>query len=275
MKITRVLWLIYKRLRTAFGVSLGFILIYGAYTGNLTLSLLPIALGFWCIHVYGDCYNDFEDYEQDIKNNRKDKWTTTGLLTREQMRNFSFFMCFFGLVFLWFTNFNVFLLGLLYSTTLFCYSNPKIHLKLYDFYGYVIVAFPLLLLPITLNTFFHRGFSLSDLFFTFFCFSQYVYLYCQKDSTDLKDETNLFLKRGWKNATFICVGFAILASSLLLTMSFFSIVLLLVWGVHVFSKSVNLYKIYKKKITRKLRARLILVEFLTPYLYTGGVILGL
>jgi 4-hydroxybenzoate polyprenyltransferase len=275
MKITRVLWLIYKRLRTAFGVSLGFILIYGAYTDNLTLSLLPIALGFWCIHVFGDCYNDYEDYEQDIKNNRKDKWTIAGLLTRKQIRNFSFFMCFFGLVFLLFINLYVFLLGLLYSTTIFCYSNSKIHLKLYDLPGYIIVEFPLLLLPITLNIFFHRVFSISDFFFALFCFSQYVYLSCQKDSTDLNDKTNLFLGRGWKNATFICIGFAILASSSLFTISLFSIVLPLVWGVNVSSKAINLYKIYKKEITRKLRARLILVEFLTPYLYTGGVILGL
>jgi len=275
MKKTRVIYLIYKRLRTAFGVTLGFVLIYGSYTRNVTAAILPIAFGFWCIHLFGDCYNDYQDYEQDLKNDRKDKWTVGGLMTREQIRFFSFLVCFIGLLTFFFTNLFILLLGLFFSFTLFCYSNPKIHLKKYDFLGYFIVAIPLLLFPVTINTFFHRGFSTFDMFFTIFCFSHYVYLYCQKDSTDLKDETNLFLKRGWLNASIICMIFASIASVSLFALSFPSIILIGVWIIHVSSKSLNIFKIYKNQISRNLRSKLILIEFLTPYLYAVGVLLGI
>ena len=166
-------------------------------------------------------------------------------------------------------------MGLLYSFTLFCYSNPKIHLKKYDFLGYLIVSLPLPLFPIVLNTFFNRGFSPFDMFFSIFCFSHYVYLYCQKDSTDLKDDTNLFLKRGWLNASIICMIFASLASVSFFALSLPSVILICVWIVHISSKSLNVFKIYKKQISRNLRSKLILIEFLTPYLYVGGVLFGI
>jgi len=275
MKKRQVLYLIYKRLRTAFGVTLGFIFIYGAYTENITISIIPIAFGFWCIHLFGDCYNDYQDYEEDLKNGRKDKWIVCGLLTRNQMEIFSFIICFIGLLTLFFTNLFVLLLGLFYFFTLFCYSNPKIHLKKYDFFGYFIVSLPFLLFPVTLNTFFHREFSFFDIFFSIFCFSQYVYLCCQKDSTDLKDDTNLFLKKGWLNASIICMVFASIASVSLFVLVFPSVILVGIWIIHVFSKSLNIFKIFKKQISRNLRSKLILIEFLTPYLYVGSVFFGI
>jgi len=271
MKVKRVLWLMYKRMRVGFAF-FGLILMYGAYTNNFTISLLLIGLGFTCIELFGACYNDYQDYEEDVLNNRKDKLILTGLIKRKQMRNLSFFLCFIGLLLLWFMNLTIFLIGLYYSFWLLVYSHPKYHLKRYNVIGYGIVESVWLLLPISLSLFFLRSLSMSVIFLTFFCFFQYVYLLCQKDSTDLKDKTNLFLKHGWKKASFMCIVFASMASLFLFIISFSSIILLLVWIINGIIKIFNIHKIYNKNINRKLRSRLILGEFLTPYFYIFGVL---
>ena len=84
---SRKIWLIYKRLRTAFGVTLGFIVIYAAYTNNFSLAILPIAVGLCSIHLFGDLYNDYVDYNQDARNRRKDKWIISGLISRNGMKS--------------------------------------------------------------------------------------------------------------------------------------------------------------------------------------------
>ena len=268
----RKFWLIYKRLRTAFGVTLGFIVIYAAYTNNFSLAILPIAVGLCLIHLFGDLYNDYVDYKQDVRNNRKDKWIISGLVSRKSMKTIFLITLATGLITLIFTNVYIFLLGLAYSGTLILYSNPKINLRRYDFLAYALVGLPIVFFPITFNTLFNRSFTQLDFFFMFFAFSHYVYLCCQKDSTDTKDETNVFIKRGQKNASLICVFFASIASLSLLGLSTFSTILIFVWITHVFSKSLNLYKIIRHDINRTLRSRLILSEFLTPYLYGLGVL---
>ena len=196
---------------------------------------------------------------------------TNGLISRSSMLNLSLIMLIVGLLSLAFTNMYVFIVGLFYATTLFLYSNPKIYVKKYDVLGYSLVATPLLFLVPAFNTFFAVPFQLNDIFFSLFAFTNYVYLLCQKDSTDLKDKTNLFLKRGWKNASLICIFFASIAVSTLFFISFTS-VLLIVWFQNLFSKGMNLYKIYIKQVNRSLRKRFILLEFLTPYFYIGGAL---
>jgi len=128
MKKTRLLWLIYRRLRIGLQV-FGFILMYGAYTNNLTMPLFLAGLGFAFLDIFGVCYNDYHDYETDIRNKRKDKWIIAGLLTREQMKTFSFLCVFIGLFLLFFTNNFVLTIGIYYTIILIGYSYPKIPLK--------------------------------------------------------------------------------------------------------------------------------------------------
>jgi hypothetical protein len=101
----------------------------------------------------------------------------------------------------------------------------------------------------------------------------YLYLFCQKDSTDPRDASNLFIKRGWRTASLICIGFGIIASAFFLPLAT-STALLAVWVQNALSKVINLYSIYTRNVTRTLRTRVILSEFVTPYLYLGGAFLG-
>lgn len=270
-----LIYLVYKRLRPAFGLPFGFILMYGAYTNNLTPLLLLVGLGFICIEVMGGWYNDYWDYEEDVKNNRKDKFTTCGLLTREQIGDYSLIIAFMGLVILGFTNFVVFMLGGYYILLFIGYSHPKIRLKGHVG-GYILLSSMFLFLPASLNSLYLREFSTFDVLLTLFCFFQFLYVLCQKDSTDLKDKNkNLFLDNSWGRAFSICVLSGTLSSISLLSICFSHNLLFSVWIINACSKSLNLIKIRKKQITRDLRSKLMLIEFLTPYLYVGVILLGL
>ncbi len=263
-----LIYLIYKRLRPAFGFLIGSILMYGAYTGNVTSMLLVVCFGFVCIHLFGDCYNDCQDFEEDLKNERTDKMTISGMLSAKDMRNLSFLLLILGLIALGFTNLLLLALGCYYAILLWAYSTPLIRLKKYNVFGYAIVGSTFLFLPLFLNFLFHGIYLIEDtIVFSIFCFTQYTYILCQKDSTDIKDETNLFLARGWKKASLICILSASLAVIFLLKLILFCPLLLLVWIFNLISKVLNLSAIYNKKICRDLRGKLITMEFLTPYLY--------
>jgi len=269
-----LLYLIYRRLRPVFGIPLGFILMYGAYTGNLTPVLLLAGFGFLLMHLFGDFYNDYWDYDEDIRNDRVDKFTTLGLLNRHQMRSLSFLIAPIALIALLFTNVWVSLIGIYYLIVLTAYSHPGIHLKGHVG-GYSTLSSVYLFLPMTLNSLTLTELSISGIIFALFFFFQFVYILCQKDSTDTKDSTNLFIDKGWRKSSAITLIFATLSSIFLLGISITSIGLLSVWGINAYSKILNAGKIWKREITRELRSKLILIEFLTPYLYVGVMTVGL
>ncbi len=268
-----MLWLVYRKTRASFGLSFGLILMYGAYNGVIEYNLLLIASGFMLLHLFGDCYNDYWDYGDDKKNKRREKLTITGALTKEQMKTASFAILFFALSILKFTGFFLFLTGIVYALLLWAYSHPRVRLKKYDAIGYALTESPWLIIPALLDNFFSLPHSNNTLLFGFFFFFQYMYLLCQKDSTDLKDTTNLFIRMGWRNASFFCIIFALLSSVPLSILSLSSIALILIWILNLTSKILNISKIMQKTITREERGKLVFLEFLTPYLFVLGVYL--
>jgi len=245
---------------------------YGAFNNLFNYEILLIASGFMLLHLFGDSYNDYWDYEDDVKNKREDKLTTSNLLAKEQIRKISFMILFFGLVLLFFANIYLLLTGLIYSLLLWAYSHPSMRLKKYDLLGYALTESPWLFVPFILNNFFSLPISISTWAFIFFYFFQYMYLLCQKDSTDLNDSTNLFIRRGWRNASAYCIIIASLSSISFFLLSLSSILLVFVWIFNLLAKVLNLGMIYRRKIERKTRGRFVLIEFLTPYLYIGGVL---
>lgn len=270
MKKTKVLWLVYKRLRTAFGVTLGFVVIYGAYTKNLNFALLPIAIGFYLIQLAGDLYNDSQNYAEDTRNLKPDKWTTQGLMGKENVRLLSVLSGLLGLSILLFTNLWVFLLGLVCAFTGIAYSHPSINLKQKEVFGYLLVSIPVFFFPFVWNTYFQRMLTTMDIYFGFFCGFHYLYLYFQKDATDNKDEMNVFIGRGWENASVLTVLFSTLALLFFTPFTFISIPLFLVWVTLASANTMNLYLIFTRKISWKVRSRLVLIKFLVPYMYVGA-----
>ncbi|MBU0530058.1 MAG: hypothetical protein KKC05_00115, partial [Nanoarchaeota archaeon] len=52
--------------------------------------LLMSALGLFLIELFAAIYNDYCDYEEDVRNKRTDKIILAGLFSRNNMRNISF-----------------------------------------------------------------------------------------------------------------------------------------------------------------------------------------
>ena len=214
------------------------------------------------------------DYSEDIRNERHDKITTNKILSLYHVRNLSLSLLFAGLIVLGLTHMSLFIWGLCYSILLWAYSAQSIRLKKYNIMGYIVAGSPFLFLPYFLGDSFRGGLATPDLvFLSLFYFTQCMYISCQKDSTDTKDVTNLFIDKGWKQASFITLIFASLSSISLLSLCLNSVWLLSVWGINFSSKILNVSKIWKKEMSRELRSKLILVEFLTPYLYLLAVLL--
>ncbi len=86
----KMLYIIYKRVRPAFGLPLGFILMYGVFVNNITIPLLLTGAAFVLIEIYGGFYNDYWDYDEDLRNKRNDKFITCGILTRNQVKSLAF-----------------------------------------------------------------------------------------------------------------------------------------------------------------------------------------
>jgi len=270
--MNKILYLTYRRVRPGFGVPFASILMYGAFNGGLTWSIFIAALGFMLLEVFGGFYNDYWDYDDDIKNKRKDKFTTLGLLNKYQARNLSFLIAAIGLVFIWFTNIFVFVISLYYSILFILYSHPLTHLK-GSVKGYMIATSMYLILPFTLNTLIGAETTLYGFMFGLFFFFQFTYILCQKDSTDKKDSTNLFMIHGWERYTKITALFGALSSLSLLLISFINPYFILIWALNAFVKFLNINSIRKKTITRKLRYRIVLTEFFTPFIYLIGVVI--
>lgn len=269
MSKQKILYLIYKRLRPGLGLTFGFIIMYAIIANGLTFPLFLTAIGFLLLALYGDLYNDYWDYDEDVRNKRKDKFIIAGLITRNQSKYISFLFAAVGLLIAWFVNIFIFILGL-YSFILHTsYSHPRIRLK-GSIKGYVAFTSIFLFLPFGLLFITAATSLLFTVLFGLFWFFQFTYILCQKDSTDTKDVTNIFLTHGWEKSTRITAVFGILSSLSLLLLSFVNIYFILFWALNVLVKVLNINKIRERLITKKQRYRLILVEFLTPYFYLGG-----
>ncbi|MBI4020410.1 MAG: UbiA family prenyltransferase [Candidatus Aenigmarchaeota archaeon] len=265
----RFLYILYKRVRPGFGVPFAFIAMYGLFTGVLSPALLLAALGFLLLEVYGGLYNDYWDYDEDVRNGRKDKFTTSGMMSRGQARNASLGLAAASLALLSFTNAIVFILGAYYAALFIGYSHPAIRLK-GSVIGYMTLSSMFLLLPFGLDMLLGATSGPHTLLFGSFFFFQCVYILCQKDSTDMKDTRNLFTSHGWPRSTKITAAFGALASASLLALSVFNAYFLLVWLLNTLAKYYNVNSIQTRTITREKRYRLVLAEFLTPYLYAVG-----
>lgn len=260
-------YLIYKRIRAGLGITLGFILMYGAITSNLNYNLVMIGIGFFLIHLFGDMYNDCCDYREDIRNGRKEKLTVSGFFSTEKMKTVSFLILASGLLLLLLINIMLFPIGLFCAMLLFSYSNPKIRFKKKNWVFYLlstIIAWPIIIL--TLGIFFSENFTLKLGVFSAFCTFQFFYMLCQKDSTDRKDETNLFLEKKWIFAWTICAISSVIVLSCLFLIST-STFFLAPFLINFAAKTINLVKIKNKTITRTLRSKIVLLEFATPYIY--------
>jgi 4-hydroxybenzoate polyprenyltransferase len=268
MKKAKVLWLIYRKLRPALGISFAFILMSGIFFGAFNFQLIVTAFGFLFIEVFGNFYNDCCDFSEDMRNKRKDKFTTSGLIGTETALSLSILFASIGLFLLVHTSISLMLLGILYVFLLFIYSHRSVRLK-GKVFGYAIVSSPFFLLPIIMANMHELPLPSSvplSLFFYFQC----MYLLCQKDSTDPKDRKNIFQLHGWERSSNIIMFFGVSASLSLLFLCIFNPILIFVWMFNAVSKIFNIDNIRRKTVTRKTRSRFVLLEFVTPYLYSIG-----
>lgn len=267
MQKTHILYLLYRRLRVGLGI-LGFILMYGALTDNFSAALLKIGAGFALIELFGAFYNDYQDFELDARSARKDKWTTSGLVTKTQMRNIAGATVLGGIWLLQGTSTGIILLGAGYALALFAYSYPGLPLGR-NIPTYIILSALYLLLIPAMVTMFQKSLAFPEIYLTMFCFFQSIYILSQKDSTDTTDNTNIFL-RNWNVASLTCAISAIFSLSFLFLLSSFRAPLMLFWGVNLLSKWYLVSKIIGKELTSTKRSRIMLIEFLTPYAYIAG-----
>jgi len=264
-------YLIYRRVRPPIGLPMGFVLMYGAFAGY-SQELILAAAGFFLVHLFGDLYNDYHDYGEDIKNGREDKITTAGFLSPMQVRNLSFLFLSLSLLLLLFSGPLMLSVGLYYALLLVAYSHPGIRLK-GGIRGYAAFSSVFVVMPVSFLFAFPQGIMLSALF-SAFCFTQAMYILCQKDSTDTKDRKNLFLGHGLRRSSIVVASFGSLSSLSLLLICLQVPVLLPVWALNLASKALNINGIRKGTITRRTRGRLVLLEFVTPYLFSGGVLIA-
>ncbi len=271
--ISKVLWLIYRRLRIGLE-PFGFVLLYGAYTNNFNLTLLLAAFGFFCMDVFGVMYNDYYDYETDLRNKRRDKWISAGLVTKNQMLYLGLLFALVSLVLLYFTNIFVFLVGFYYFLVLIGYSHPKIPMRR-NLVTYLILGTFYLPMFYALSILFQNQFTAIDIYYTLFVFFQAVYLIAHKDVNDTKDDRNIFLKNKYNRGLLICAVLGILSSVFLLPLSFTKISLLVLWLLNLVILKIWLLKrVYKRTVKKRFRDWIVLFEFLTPYFYALVFIFG-
>ncbi len=267
MSKVNLAWMIYRRTRVAFAFT-GFIIMYSLYVGILNTTVLLIAVSVFFAEMFGVCYNDYHDIDEDLMNKRTDKMIVNNTLTCRQMKFISVCMFFASIAASAFSGFLP--LIVLYLLMAFLYSNPKVRLKKYTIKGYLTVASTWLLIPLYMGVTLRGMLNLIDVFFAMFFFFQYTYLLSQKDSTDPKDKTNLFIRSGWKRASAICTALGFLSSLFLFMVSFASVPLLMVWGINLAVKVGQNHRVHMKRIDRSSRSNFTLMEFLTHYIWIGG-----
>lgn len=267
--IKKIIWFIYRKIRPALGLALGQVLMY-YFFNDVKQNILFLVVGIFFVHLFGDIYNDYWDYDDDINNNRKDKLTL--FLPKKFLKRISLLILTLGLLLLYISNMNIFILFSLYAVLLTLYSHPIVRLKRYDIYGYMLTVFPWFLFPFFMDKFLLQETTVTTYLFAIYFFSQWMYILCQKDSTDTMDSTNLFLKRGWSLASSFCILFAAASSFSLLALSLTTL-LKLIWFFNLSVKIINLKLIFQQKIGRKTRGLLVLMEFITPYLFVIAYLL--
>ena len=265
-----LLWLVYRRLRPAIGTSFAFILMYGVLTQTISYSLFFIAVGFMLIHLFGDCYNDYHDIDEDMRNKRQDKLILNEVISPRNFRNLSFVFLISGVALVAFSNTFMLVAASWCALLAFAYSYPEIHLKKYNLLGYLLGSSVWIPTFLILDLQLLGTVSMFGLLFILFSFSQFVFILCQKDTTDRKDNSNLFLSRGWKKSFRITAFFGMLSSLSLLLISLTEEMFIFLWILNFVIKILLLNKIRLNIITRSERSRLVFGEFLTPYLYVGA-----
>ena len=171
-----------------------------------------------------------------------------------------------------FTNIFVLSVGIYCAFLPILYSNPRFRMK-GNLRGYMLMSSVFFLLPISLNTILLESFYLPTLMFSLYCYFQFLYILCQKDSTDMHDEKNIFKLHGWNKASWVTALVGILASVFLLIICIFNPILIFVWIFNGVFKFFNIRDIKKGTVSRIRRGRFVMMEFITPYLYLlGGVI---
>ena len=267
LKASQLLYLVFKRLRPAIGCA-GYVLIAASVAGTYSLPLLLFTLSFALAYVAGDVYNDYTDYDEDVRNERTDKLTVSGVVSPEGMRNISFIVLGAALL-LVVSNPLAFAFNLLAAMMFFAYSDQRIRLKKYTIWGYLAFASIFPFLPFVVPAAFGGSpqFSAAAAV-AVFLFGQIVYILCQKDSTDRKDNTNLFMRHGHATGTALCALFALMSALPLIWLSLGSLPLLLVSGGNLALKALNVSQIATGAV-RSMRSRIMLFEHLTPLAFVG------
>lgn len=225
-----------------------------------------VAAGFTLVHLFGDCLDDSYNVEEDRRNKRTDKLILSGVLTAAQMRIISFALLGAGLVALSFVDTLLLLPAMWCAVLAFLYSYPKTRLKNYGISAYVLGGSVWVLTFASLETVLFGGLRAPGIFFISFAFSQYVYILCQKDSTDTKDKENLFVSHGGRMPLIVTSAFGAASSIGLLLVSAASIFLVPVWALNLLGKFRMIGGIRRGSMKRSVRGNLVLIEFLTPYL---------
>lgn len=262
--------MVYRRLRPAIGTSFAFMMMYAALAQGISTSYLFLALGFMLIHLFGDCYNDYYDVGEDIRNKRTDKLILSGAISREKFLYLSFLILVAGLALVAFSYQVMLLPASWYVLLLFFYSHPTIRLKKYNIAAYLLGGSVWIMAFLLLEVQSYAKVSKFGVVFALFSFSQFVFILCQKDATDKKDTANLFLSRGRRTSFQITAFFGAFSSLLLFLISIGNIFFTILWILNALTKTLLLGKIRQGTITRSERGRLVLAEFLMPYLYIAG-----
>ncbi len=262
--------MVYRKLRPALGIPFAFVLMSGAFLGVINFQIIIFAFGLFFIDLFGNFYNDYCDFAEDIRNKRKDKFTTCGVMGQKTTLHISIGMVITGFLILLNTHTPFLLFGILLAFLLFAYSHKALRLK-GKLFGYAM-SFPYFILPLLIAFVFDIH-TKNALALGLFFYLQCLYILCQKDSTDTKDDSNLFLSKGWNLSFKITTFFAILSNVLLLYLSTTNTILLLAWILNTFAKVSNLKHIMFRTITRKQRSNYILTEFLSHYMFIVCVLI--
>jgi 4-hydroxybenzoate polyprenyltransferase len=254
------------RLRPSLGITIGLLIFLISLQGNLDAKMIAVILGFGFIHLAGDIYNDITDIEEDKRNRRFEKMTLNGLFTSHDINLLAICSLLLGLILTLQAGAIWLILGIFYTCTLFLYSYKRVRLKARGVLGYFITFLPLfccvyLLINLESSHYFSA-------LVTYFSYCYVMYIMCQKDSTDTKDDTNIFLKRGWASASTFCNIFGVQVVVILAFICISKPILIIGWLVLTSSIIVNLLLINKREIDRPTRKRLVSIQFVTLYLLT-------
>ncbi len=273
---TKKVFLAGKRIKPAIGIILPFTLLHAALFNVFSIESVFIAIGFASIYLFADMFNDFYDLHEDLRNERKDKLLISTGMKKRQILHMSYFFLVFGVTLLFGFSAVLGAAGLFLAIAGWAYTHPFVRLKKYEVYGYVLSSTPFFALPFALSSHYGREFSISLALLAVFSYTQYVYILCQKDATDLKDDVNLFLKRSNTVASLITGAFSITASLAILAVAMLSglQLLLIVWIANLAIKLKNLSGIYSKSIGRGKRFRLTTYEFISHYAFFVAALLA-